>query len=100
MKVSPDYPDKAFDYVILKAQTLQETRAPLKVISEMLRVGKRVAVAFPNFRTLAHACFKWSFSGRAPRSKLFLMKVVRVAQYPPAHRKRFRGAGGSAGLPD
>ena len=34
-----DYPDKAFDYVIL-SQTLQETRSPLQVLKEMLRVGR------------------------------------------------------------
>src|SRR5215471_16549880 len=33
-----DYPDGAFDYVIL-SQTLQETRAPLQVLKEMLRVA-------------------------------------------------------------
>src|SRR5579864_1947908 len=35
-----DYPDKAFDYVIL-SQTLQETRSPLQVLTEMLRVGRK-----------------------------------------------------------
>src|SRR6476620_5059319 len=34
-----DYPDRAFDYVIL-SQTLQESRHPLKVLREMLRVGR------------------------------------------------------------
>ena len=43
-----DYPDQAFDYVIL-SQTLQETRHPRKVLREMLRVGRRAIVAFPNF---------------------------------------------------
>ena len=43
-----DYPDNAFDYVIL-SQTLQETRSPLKVLKEMLRVGRRAVVSFPNF---------------------------------------------------
>ena len=43
-----DYPDHAFDYVIL-SQTLQETRAPLRVLKEMLRVGRRAIVSFPNF---------------------------------------------------
>lgn len=64
-----DYPDQAFDYVIL-SQTLQETRQPLKVLSEMLRVGRHAVVAFPNFGhwsvRLAHL-----FSGRAPKTKLF-----------------------------
>ena len=64
-----DLPDQAFDYVIL-SQTLQETRAPLKVLGEMLRVGRHAIVAFPNFGhwtvRLAHL-----FTGRAPKTKLF-----------------------------
>src|SRR5579863_8834436 len=47
-EVLADYPDHTFDYVIL-SQTLQETRNPLKVLREMLRVGRRAIVAFPNF---------------------------------------------------
>jgi methionine biosynthesis protein MetW len=64
-----DYPDEAFDYVIL-SQTLQEVRKPLKVLKEMLRVGKRAIVAFPNF---GHWTVRLShlWSGRAPRTKLF-----------------------------
>jgi methionine biosynthesis protein MetW len=64
-----DYPDQAFDYVIL-SQTLQETRRPLKVLREMLRVGRHAIVAFPNFGhwkvRLAHLV-----SGRAPKTRLF-----------------------------
>ena len=64
-----DYPDAAFDYVIL-SQTLLEVRQPLKVLKQMLRVGKRIIVAFPNFGhwsvRLAHL-----FTGRAPKNKLF-----------------------------
>ncbi len=64
-----DYPDKAFDYVIL-SQTLQETRSPLEVLREMLRVGRRAIISFPNF---GH----WSvriamlLNGQAPKTKLF-----------------------------
>jgi len=64
-----DYPDQAFDYVIL-SQTLQETRNPRQVLQEMLRVGRRGIVAFPNF---GHWRTRLSmlFSGRAPRTELF-----------------------------
>src|ERR1051325_10057969 len=64
-----DYPDQAFDYVIL-SQTLQETRHPRKVLTEMLRVGRRGIVAFPNF---GHWRMRLSMlmSGRAPRTNLF-----------------------------
>jgi methionine biosynthesis protein MetW len=64
-----DYPDKAFDYVIL-SQTLQETRSPLHVLQEMLRVGRRAIVSFPNFGhwTVRRAML---FTGQAPKTKLF-----------------------------
>jgi len=64
-----DYPAGAFDYVIL-SQTLQETRQPRRVLREMLRVGRRAIVAFPNF---GHWRVRASMlvSGRAPRTKLF-----------------------------
>jgi methionine biosynthesis protein MetW len=43
-----DYPDDAFDYVIL-SQTLQATRNPRRVLEHMLRIGRRAIVSFPNF---------------------------------------------------
>lgn len=43
-----DYPDEAFDYVIL-SQTLQATRNPRAVLEEMLRIGVHAIVSFPNF---------------------------------------------------
>jgi len=64
-----DYPDGAFDFVIL-SQTLQETRKPLAVLQEMLRIGTHAIVAFPNFGhwrvRLSHL-----WTGRAPKTKLF-----------------------------
>ncbi|HEY1755840.1 MAG TPA: methionine biosynthesis protein MetW [Bryobacteraceae bacterium] len=64
-----DYPDRAFDYVIL-SQTLQEVRDPLRVLRGMLRVGRRAIVAFPNF---GHYTVRLSMlrSGRAPQNDLF-----------------------------
>ena len=43
-----DYPNDAFDYVIL-SQTLQATRNPRFVLENMLRIGHRAIVSFPNF---------------------------------------------------
>jgi methionine biosynthesis protein MetW len=43
-----DYPDQSFDYVILSL-TLQATRNPRVVLDEMLRIGRRAIVSFPNF---------------------------------------------------
>lgn len=43
-----DYPDQAFDYVILSL-TIQATRQPKTVLQNLLRVGRRAIVSFPNF---------------------------------------------------
>ena len=42
------YNDETFDYVIL-SQTLQAMNKPKSVIEEMLRIGGKVIVSFPNF---------------------------------------------------
>jgi methionine biosynthesis protein MetW len=42
------YADGSFDYVVL-SQTLQVVRRPAFVLGEMLRVGERGLVTFPNF---------------------------------------------------
>src|SRR5436190_5231579 len=42
------FPNDAFDVVVL-SQTLQATREPRHVLGEMLRIGKRAIVSFPNF---------------------------------------------------
>jgi methionine biosynthesis protein MetW len=64
-----DYPDRAFDYVLL-SQTLQETRSPLQVLREMLRVGRRAIISFPNF---GHWKVRAAMllNGQAPKTKLF-----------------------------
>ena len=64
-----DYPDDAFDYVIL-SQTLQETRDPRRILREMMRVGRRAIVSFPNF---GHWRVRLSMllTGQAPKTRLF-----------------------------
>ena len=42
------FPDLSFDYVIL-SQTLQAFLNPEKVITELLRIGKKAIVTIPNF---------------------------------------------------
>jgi homoserine O-acetyltransferase len=61
------YADKTFDYVIL-SQTVQTLKEPQKVFQELLRVGKKVIVSFPNF---AHwQCrIQLFFRGIAPVTK-------------------------------
>jgi methionine biosynthesis protein MetW len=43
-----DHGDGSHDVVVL-SQTLQATRRPARVLAEMLRVGRRGVVSFPNF---------------------------------------------------
>jgi len=42
------FPDKAFDFVVL-SQTLQAFYQPENVLSELLRIGKKVIISIPNF---------------------------------------------------
>ena len=43
-----EYPDDAFDYVIL-TRTIQAVRRPDLTLAEALRIGRRAVVSFPNF---------------------------------------------------
>lgn len=43
-----ELPDNTFDYVVLE-ETLQTLKHPVEVLKEMLRVGRRGIVSFPNF---------------------------------------------------
>jgi methionine biosynthesis protein MetW len=43
-----EYPSGVFDIAIL-SQTIQATRNPRQVLSELLRIGKRTIVSLPNF---------------------------------------------------
>jgi methionine biosynthesis protein MetW len=43
-----DYPDDAFDYAIL-SQTLQTAARPDLMLDELLRIGRKAFVSFPNF---------------------------------------------------
>jgi len=43
-----EFPDHSFDYVVLE-ETVQTLHQPLAVLSDMLRVGRRGIVSFPNF---------------------------------------------------
>ena len=61
------YADKSYDYVIL-SQTVQTVKVPEKVFAELLRVGRKVIVSFPNF---AHWRCRTQlfFGGKAPVTK-------------------------------
>ncbi len=59
-----EYPSQSFDYVILN-QSMQEVKKVDFVISEALRVGKKVIVGFPNF-AYWRARFRLFFAGKSP----------------------------------
>jgi len=62
-----DYPAGAFDYAIL-SQTLQATRQPNSVLAELVRIGRRAIVSFPNF---GHWRVRWHLllAGRMPTTE-------------------------------
>ena len=62
-----DFEDKQWDFVILN-QTLQSTIKPEFVVDEMLRIGKKVIVSFPNF-AYWRVRFYLFFNGKMPKSK-------------------------------
>jgi methionine biosynthesis protein MetW len=84
-----DYPDDAFDYVIL-SQTLQATHRPRHVVEQMLRIGRQAIVSFPNFGhwRCARGCSRLHrpHAGDARICRI----LVRHAQHPFLHDPRLR----------
>ena len=63
-----DYPPATFDYAIL-SQTLQTTRRPDQVLDQLLRIGRKAFVSFPNFaHWRVRLCLLWG--GRMPVTRL------------------------------
>ncbi len=63
------YPDGLFDYVVL-SRTLQAVERPREVLRQMLRIGTRALVSFPNF---GHWRVRWQllWSGRMPMTSIW-----------------------------
>jgi methionine biosynthesis protein MetW len=63
------YPDGLFDYVVL-SRTLQAVERPREVLRQMLRIGTRALVSFPNF---GHWRVRWqlAWSGRMPMTSIW-----------------------------
>ncbi|MDL2259601.1 methionine biosynthesis protein MetW [Deltaproteobacteria bacterium OttesenSCG-928-K17] len=62
-----DFADQSFDYVILEG-TLQTLKEPMAVLTEMLRVGRRGIMSFPNFGHW-RVRFDLSLRGRMPMTR-------------------------------
>ena len=85
-----NYPDDAFDYVIL-SQTLQATRQPRVVLENLLRIGRRAIVSFPNFgfwQDAAAALDRRPYAAHGNPSG----DLVRHAEHPFLHHQGFRAA--------
>ena len=83
-----DYPEASFDYAIL-SQTLQTARRPDVVLDQLLRIGRRAFVSFPNF---AHWRVRLSLlvGGRMPVTRLLPEPLIEeelvsgIAEQSPA----------------
>lgn len=58
--------DNSFDYVVLN-RTLQEVRNPRHLLQEMMRVGRKTILSFPNFGHW-HTRLQLMWKGRMPKS--------------------------------
>jgi len=64
-----DYKSNSYDFVIIN-QTIQNTKRPDFVIEEVLRIGKKAIVSFPNFGYI-NTRLQLLFKGKMPKNKLF-----------------------------
>ena len=69
-----EYEDKSFDFVILN-QSFQQVKKPDAVLTESLRVGRKVIVGFPNF-AYYKARYQLGILGRAPVTRSLAISVV------------------------
>ena len=82
-----EYPSGVFDIVIL-SQTIQTTRRPRFVLEELLRIGKRTIVSFPNF---GHWRVRLSLATQGPHAgdEGARPRLARHAEHPSLHDRRF-----------
>ncbi len=81
------YPDHAFDYVVL-SQTLQATYSPRQVLEQLLRIGQRAIVSFPNF---GHWRVRTQllFGGKMPRTDNLPDRWYDTPEHPSLHHQGF-----------
>ncbi len=63
-----DYRDNSFDYVILN-QTLQDTKRPIYVLQEIMRICRNAIISFPNFGFIQNR-LQLLYSGSMPKNRL------------------------------
>jgi methionine biosynthesis protein MetW len=91
-----DLADAAFDYVVL-SQTLQEVHNVRLLVAEMMRVGERAVVSYPNF---AHssARLRLGLRGRMPVSETLPYEWYDTPNVHYTTLKDFRELCSEAGL--
>ena len=77
------YPDDLFDYVVL-SRTLQAVERPREVLRQMLRIGTRALVSFPNF---GHWRVRWQLArdGRMPMTDTWDRPWYETPNIHPLH---------------
>jgi methionine biosynthesis protein MetW len=91
-----DYPDASFDYAVL-SQTLQTTKRPDLVLDELLRVGRKAFVSFPNFaHWQVRASLLWN--GRMPVTRLLPVAWYETPNIHHVTVRDFRALVASKGL--
>jgi methionine biosynthesis protein MetW len=63
------FPDLSYEYVVL-SRTLQQLANPDRVVREMLRVGSKSVIAFPNFGHWRVAA-EFLLTGRTPQCEMY-----------------------------
>jgi methionine biosynthesis protein MetW len=79
------------------SQTLQAVRRPRRVLEQMLRIGRRAIVSFPNF---GHWSARWQLAclGRMPGSQLVEEPWYRTANIHPCSIADFVDLSARAGI--
>ncbi len=90
------YADDGFDVVVL-SQTLQQTHNPLRVLQEMLRIGRRAIVSFPNY---GYWRIRWQLlvRGRMPSSPLLPYPWYQTPDIHPCTIRDFKALCRQEGL--
>ncbi len=83
-----DYDSQAYDFVILN-QTIQVVHQPVLLLKEMIRVGRRVIVGFPNFGFIVNRIQLGVF-GRMPKHRALPYEWYNTPNIHLCTRRDFR----------
>ncbi len=90
------FPDESFDYVVLE-ETVQTLHRPVFVLTEMVRVGKRGIVTFPNFGHW-QVRLDLALSGRMPVTRAWPYEWYESPNIRPLTVRDFQAAAADHGI--